>query len=101
MCVAIPIYYATGSKWKGFWVALFSGVTEVIGAGLGYGFLKAVMGDGAYGALFGLVAGMMVAISVKELLPTARRYDPDDKYVSISFMAGCFVMAASLCLFVA
>ena len=71
-------------KWKGFWVALFSGVTEVVGAGLGYGFLKATgaaLGDGAYGALFGLVAGMMVAISIKELLPTARRYDKEDKHV--------------------
>jgi len=99
LCVSIPIYYATGSRTKAFWVAFFSGVTEIIGAALGYGFLMAIMGPAAYAVLFGLVAGMMVTIVVKELLPTAHRYDPHDRVVTISIFLGMLVMALSLVLF--
>ncbi|KAH9255740.1 hypothetical protein BASA81_006134 [Batrachochytrium salamandrivorans] len=99
LCVAIPIYYATGSRWKGFWVAFFSGITELIGAALGYGFLMAAMSPSAYAVLFGLVAGMMVAIVVKELLPTAHRYDHQDSVVTIMLFIGMAVMALSLVLF--
>lgn len=42
---------------------------------------------------------MMVYISVKELLPTARRYDPEDGVTSYSVFAGMLVMAVSLVLF--
>ena len=59
-----------------------------------------VLGDVAYGVLFGIVSGMMITIVVKELLPTAHRYDVHDKYVTTSFFAGAAVMALSLVLFV-
>ena len=36
ICVAMPVYYATGSKWKGFWWSFISGVTEPIGGLVGY-----------------------------------------------------------------
>jgi zinc transporter, ZIP family len=42
---------------------------------------------------------MMVLISVRELLPTAHRYDPEDSVVSYMFLTGMGVMAVSLCLF--
>ena len=31
MCVAMPVYYATGSRWKGFWWSFVSGISEPIG----------------------------------------------------------------------
>lgn len=99
LCVSIPIYYATGSRMKGFVLAFWSGVTEIIGALLGYLFLKNVMGKEAYAILFGVVAGMMVAISVKELLPTAFRFDQKDSVTCISAFLGMAVMALSLTLF--
>ena len=49
--------------------------------------------------VFGLVAGLMVNICIKELLPTAFSYDPKDKLVTNSFLAGMAVMAVSLVLF--
>jgi ZIP family zinc transporter len=52
-----------------------------------------------YGALFGLVGGMMVAIVLLELLPTAHRYDPEDTVVNYSVFAGMVIMALSLVLF--
>ena len=99
LCVAMPIYYATGSRWLGFWLATVSGMAEIVGAALGYAFLMSVLGQGAYGALFGLVAGLMVAIVVSELLPTAHRYDPHDRVSTLSVFAGMSVMAVSLVLF--
>ena len=52
-----------------------------------------------FGIMFGLVAGMMVFISIKELLPTAHQFDRKDRFTSWSFIGGMAVMGASLLLF--
>jgi ZIP family zinc transporter len=106
ICVAFPVYYATAKpgtssccslgKWRGFLWALFSGLSEPIGAAIGYGILINVLSDIAYAIVFGLVGGMMVFIVVRELLPTAHKYDPEDKVVTLGFFCGMLVMAASL-----
>ena len=99
LCVAIPVYYATGNRWKAFGWALLSGVSEPIGAGLGWLVLKDIMSELVYGLLFGMVAGMMINISLHELIPTAVRYDPADKVTTNSIIAGMAIMALSLALF--
>jgi len=93
MCVT------TGSRWKAFLWGLLSGLSEPLAALVGWLILSQYFTQTVFGILFGLVAGMMVIISVKELLPTAHRYDPDDFIVNTSFVAGMIVMAASLVLF--
>lgn len=98
ICVAMPIYYATGSKWKGFLWAFLSGVSEPVGGLMGFLVLTGNQ-DLAFAIVFGLVAGMMIYISIKELIPTALKYDPDDKVVTTSVIAGMVVMAGSLLLF--
>jgi len=98
-CVSLPIYYATGNRKKAFMWGALSGVSEPIGAILGYLVLANSVTQASYGVMFGLVAGMMVMISLKELLPTAYRYDPDDTVVTNSLVAGMLVIAASLVLF--
>ena len=100
LCVSIPIYFATGDRWKAFRWALLSGVSEPVGALLGWLLLKDHFNELLYGIVFGMVAGMMVMICLNELIPTAHRYDPQDKVVTKSITAGMVVMAASLCLFV-
>lgn len=95
----MPIYYATGSRFKAFIWATLSGMTELFGAFLGWIVLRKVITPTVYGVLFGIVAGMMVYISIKELLPTAHRYDPEDKVTTYSFIGGMIVMAISLVLF--
>ena len=52
----------------------------------------------AYGFMFGIVAGMMVMIALKEHIPTAYKYDPKDT-VTISIFSGMAIMALSLVLF--
>lgn len=100
LCVSIPIYYSTGSRVKALLWALLSGVSEPLGALLGYLVLMKSMGPMAYGIVFGFVGGMMVYICLHELIPTAHRYDPDDKVTTVTIIIGMAVMALSLVLFV-
>jgi ZIP family zinc transporter len=99
LCVAMPVYYATGDRWKAFGWALLSGLAEPLAALLGWAVLANSFSDTLYAILFGLVAGMMVMISARELLPTAHRYDPEDTVVTYMFMLGMAIMAVSLVLF--
>tara|TARA_B100001059_G_scaffold181129_1_gene181993 strand:+ start:112 stop:927 length:816 start_codon:yes stop_codon:yes gene_type:complete len=96
MCVSIPLYYANGQRCKGFMWALVSGISEPIGALLAYLVLSEHMGPTSFGIIFGLVAGMMTYICLHELIPTAHRYDPDDRRTTLSIMLGMAVMAISL-----
>jgi len=100
LCVSIPIYYATKNRWQAFKWAFISGISEPIGAGLGWLVLANTMDDRAYGVIFGLVAGLMVNICIHELLPTAQKYDPTDKVMSKSVIGGMAIMALSLVCFV-
>ena len=99
LCVAMPIYYATGNRWKAFGWAILSGIAEPFAALLGWAVLANSFSNQMYGVLFGIVSGMMVIISVRELLPTAHRYDPEDSVVTYAFMFGMAIMAVSLVLF--
>ena len=99
VAVALPVYYATRSRKKAFMWAFLSGVSEPIGALLGWLVLKDAMGPAVYGVMFGMVAGMMVYVCIRELLPTALRYDAQDRFVTACFMGGAFAMAMSLVLF--
>eukprot|EP00560_Eucampia_antarctica_P008092 CAMPEP_0197824966 /NCGR_PEP_ID=MMETSP1437-20131217/2131_1 /TAXON_ID=49252 ORGANISM="Eucampia antarctica, Strain CCMP1452" /NCGR_SAMPLE_ID=MMETSP1437 /ASSEMBLY_ACC=CAM_ASM_001096 /LENGTH=399 /DNA_ID=CAMNT_0043424787 /DNA_START=168 /DNA_END=1367 /DNA_ORIENTATION=- len=99
LCVALPIYYATGDRKKAFLWALLSGLSEPLAALLGWLVLANSFSSTTYAIMFGVVAGMMVYISNKELLPTAHRYDPEDSVVTYSWMFGMGVMALSLVLF--
>ena len=100
LCVALPIYYATGNRCKAFLWACISGISEPFAALLGWAILANSFSDDLYAVLFGIVAGMMVVISIKELLPTAHRYDPEDTVVTYSYIGGMCIMALSLVLFV-
>ena len=96
--VSVPIYFATGSKPKAFWYSFLSGVSEPIGALIGYILLRPYMTDTTFGLLFASVAGIMVFISLDELLPTAREYCSGHNAV-YGLICGMAVMAISLLMF--
>jgi ZIP family zinc transporter len=99
IAVSVPIYYATGSKRKAFLYSFLSGLSEPVGALVGYLILMPFMNDTIFGILFASVAGIMVFISLDELLPSAQRYG--EHHLSIfGMMAGMAVMALSLLLFI-
>jgi zinc transporter, ZIP family len=97
--VFVPIYYATGNKLKAFTYSFLSGLSEPIGAVIGYLILMPFLTDTLFGILFAGVAGIMVFISLDELLPSAREYG--ETHLSIyGLVAGMIVMSMSLLLFV-
>lgn len=98
ICVALPIYYSTGSRAKAFFWATASGMSEPLGALIGY---LVLYGNTSlsFAIVFALVAGMMVYIAIKELIPMALRYDPKDSITTNFVILGMVVMAASLLLF--
>lgn len=99
IAVAVPVYYATGDKKKAFKLSFLSGLSEPVGAIVGYLILFRFFNDVIFGVLFAAVAGIMVFISLDELLPTAREYG--EPHLSIyGLVAGMMVMAVSLLLFI-
>lgn len=79
IAVAIPIYYATKSKGKALLYATLSGLSEVVGAALCLAItaifgIDLTGGSPAFPLVLSAVAGIMIYISLDELLPTAEKY---------------------------
>ncbi len=98
IAVAIPIYIATNSRKKAFGYSFLSGLAEPVGAVVGYLLLMPFMGDTVLGVIFGGIAGVMVYISMDELLPAAREWG--EHHVSIwGLIVGMAIMACGLLVF--
>ncbi|MBN1337773.1 MAG: zinc transporter ZupT [Bacteroidales bacterium] len=99
IAVSVPVYYATGDRKKAFVLSFLSGVSEPVGAVIGYLILLPFLTPAVFGILFAAVAGIMVFISLDELLPSAREYG--EHHLSVyGLIAGMGVMAISLLLFI-
>jgi ZIP family zinc transporter len=100
IAVAIPIYYATKRKGKALLYATLSGMSEVIGALLCLAVTAIsgieLTGDGpAFPIVLAAVAGIMIYISLDELLPTAEKYGKH--HIAIAgVVAGMAIMGISL-----
>jgi ZIP family zinc transporter len=99
IAVAVPIYHASGSRKKAFWYSFLSGMSEPVGALLAFIFLFRFWTPTLNGIILAAVSGIMVFISLDELLPTAEKYGKH--HLSITgVVIGMLVMALSLFLFV-
>jgi ZIP family zinc transporter len=98
IAVSVPIYYASGSRKKAFVYSFLSGLAEPVGALVGYVLLFRFFNDAVFGMLFASVAGIMVYISLDELLPTAEKYG-EHHLAIFGVISGMMVMAISLLLF--
>jgi len=101
IAISVPIYYATGSRKKAFFYSFLSGVAEPVGAILAYLVLMPFLNSGNSEVIFGVtmasVAGIMVFISLDELLPSAEEYG--EHHVAVyGLIGGMVVMAISLLL---
>jgi ZIP family zinc transporter len=98
IAVSVPIYYATKSRKKAFFYSFVSGLAEPVGAIIGYFLLRTIFSEGMFGVIFASVAGIMVYISLDELLPTAEAYG--EHHIAITgVVAGMILMSASLIMF--
>jgi len=95
LAVAAPIYAATGSRKKAFWWSFLSGVAEPIGAGLAAAVLLPFLSDAILGYVLAAVAGIMVFISLDELIPVSRSFGKTHLSI-VGVVAGMVIMAFSL-----
>ncbi len=99
IAVAVPIYHATGSKKKAFWLSFASGLAEPIGAIIAFLFLLPFWSPSLDGLVLAAIAGIMIFISLDELLPTAEKYGKHHISI-IGVVVGMLVMGFSLYLFI-
>jgi zinc transporter, ZIP family len=98
IAISVPIYHASGSRKKAFKYSFLSGLAEPLGAAVGFLLLMPFINDFLFGFLFAAVAGIMVFISIDNLLPAAREYG--EPHLSLyGLMMGMAVMALSLMFF--
>lgn len=95
LAVAVPVHRATGSRAKAFWLATMTGLAEPAGAVLGYLLLAPLLDGPAMGAILAGVAGVMVFVSLDELLPAAEETG-EHHTVIYSLIAGMALMALTL-----
>lgn len=95
IATSLPIYFSSGNKKKAFGISFISGMSEPLGALLGYLLLRPFFNDTTFGIIFGMIAGIMVFISLEELLPMAHEYEKS-KITIIGVILGMATMALSL-----
>jgi zinc transporter, ZIP family len=98
IAVSVPIYFATGSRRKAFLFSFLSGLSEPVGALVGYFLLIRFFNEAMFGIVFASVAGIMVYIALDELLPTAEKYG-EHHIAILGVISGMVVMAISLLMF--
>ncbi len=96
--IAIPVYFATGSRSKAIIACAVSAIAEPVGAALGYAVLQPFLSPAVYGWVFGIIAGIMVYLALDELLPAAKRYAKGHETV-YGMVLGMGALALSLVLF--
>ena len=97
IAVSVPIYAASGNKRRAFWFSFLSGLAEPVGAIVAYLILMPFLSPLLMQIVFAAVAGIMVYISLDELLPAAREYGANHLAI-YGLIAGMVIMAASLIL---
>lgn len=95
IAVSIPLYHATGNRSKSFWLSFSSGLAEPLGGLFSFLILSKFLSPYLLGIILAAVAGIMVYISVDELLPAAEKYGKHH-YAIVGFVVGMAIMAGSL-----
>lgn len=93
--VSVLIYYATGSRSRALLLGVLSGLAEPIGALVGYLFLQPYLTPALLHTTNAVIAGVMIYISLDELLPAAERYGQHHQAI-LGVISGMAVMAGTL-----
>ena len=96
--IAVPIYYATGSKMEAFKKAFLSGIAEPIGAILAFIFLKNYITDMMISIILVIVAGLMITLAIQELIPKALKYK-ENKVLYLGLISGIILVLINIILF--
>lgn len=93
--VSVPIYCATGSKRTALKYSFISGIAEPLGAVIAYLILMPFLNATVLSWLLAMVAGIMVYISVDEIIPAAYSYGKSH-IVVVGVVFGMALMALSM-----
>ncbi len=91
IAVAMPIYYATNNKRKAVFYTFLSGAAEPVGALAAFLVLRPFIDDFVLGAVFAAVAGIMIYITIEELIPSSRQYGHDKEALLATFTGICLM----------
>ncbi|MBR4126698.1 MAG: zinc transporter ZupT [Alphaproteobacteria bacterium] len=91
LCIAVPIYYVTHDKKKAVLYTALSGMAEPVGAMAAFWILHPFLNDALLGGVFALVAGIMVYVTVEELIPSSRQYKHDREALWATFAGICLM----------
>ena len=93
--IAVPIYYSTKSKKSAIKYTLISALSEPFGAIIAFLFLAPYVTNTYLSILFSIIAGIMIHISLCELLPTSQKYKLPQLTI-ISFLLGSIIMLINI-----
>lgn len=96
LSVAMPIYFATGSKIKAFKYTFLSGFAEPLGAIIAFLFLRPFINDLSMGGIFALVSGLMLYIAIEELIPSSRQYGYTKQALIATFAGICLMPLSNI-----
>jgi len=95
LAVAAPVYAATGNRRKALLWTFLSGIAEPLGAGVAALVLLPFLTEAVLGYVLASVAGVMVFISLDELVPVSRSFGKEHLSI-LGVIVGMVVMALSL-----
>lgn len=95
VAVALPVYFATESKWKAFKLATISGFAEPLGVIIVAYLFPSSLDPEILEGLLGAVGGVMAFLTLHEMLPLAFDYAGQKQAVKAVFLGMAF-MSASL-----
>ncbi|GKU94065.1 hypothetical protein SLEP1_g7601 [Rubroshorea leprosula] len=95
VAVALPVYFATQSKWQAFKLATLSGFAEPLGVVIVAYLFPSSLSPEILEGLLGSVGGVMAFLTLHEMLPLAFDYAGQKQAVKAVFLGMAF-MSASL-----
>ena len=95
--IAVPIYYATKNKKDAIKKTFISGLAEPLGALLAFIFFHKYITYKLISIILIFVAGIMITLSIDELLPKAIRYE-ESKYLKVGIIIGVIIIIINLLL---
>lgn len=97
VAISVPVYYATGSRVRAVLYALFSGLAEPAGALLAFYLLRGFFSPLFLNGLIATVAGIMIYVSISELIPEGFSYGKRGHAVA-GLAVGILTMSIGICL---
>ena len=96
IAAAMPVYYASLSRKKAVLLTAFCAAAEPLGALTAFFILYPFLNDAVLGAVFAVVAGIMIYVTIEELIPSSRQYGHDREALWATFIGICLMPLAHL-----